>query len=72
MNESRESDTAAVRARGVGKTFGEVVALDGVAIDVQPGDVHGLIGPNGAGKTTLLGSTDVADDRVRGWALSSR
>jgi len=46
---------SAVRARGVSKTFGEVVALDGVDLDIAPGVVHGLIGPNGAGKTTLLG-----------------
>jgi ABC-2 type transport system ATP-binding protein len=46
---------AAVRARGIVKTFGEVVALDGVDLDVAEGQVHGLVGPNGAGKTTLLG-----------------
>jgi ABC-2 type transport system ATP-binding protein len=45
----------AVRARGITKCFGEVVALDGVDLDVAPGRVHGLVGPNGAGKTTLLG-----------------
>jgi ABC-2 type transport system ATP-binding protein len=45
----------AVRARGITKAFREVVALDGVDLDVPPGQVHGLIGPNGAGKTTLLG-----------------
>src|SRR5262245_19254377 len=45
----------AVRARGVCKWFGEVVALDGVDLDVAEGQVHGLVGPNGAGKTTLLG-----------------
>ena len=32
-----------------------MVALDGVDLDVAPGQVHGLVGPNGAGKTTLLG-----------------
>ncbi|WP_026256851.1 ABC transporter ATP-binding protein [Actinopolymorpha alba] len=47
--------TNAVRARGVRKSFGEVVALDGVDLDVESGQVHGLVGPNGAGKTTLLG-----------------
>jgi len=45
----------AVRARGVSKCFGDVVALDGVDLDVAPGQIHGLVGPNGAGKTTLLG-----------------
>jgi ABC-2 type transport system ATP-binding protein len=45
----------AVRARGIGQRFGEVIALDGVDLDVAPGQVHGLVGPNGAGKTTLLG-----------------
>jgi ABC-2 type transport system ATP-binding protein len=37
------------------KTFGEVVALDGVDLSVSAGRVHGVAGPNGAGKTTLLG-----------------
>jgi ABC-2 type transport system ATP-binding protein len=45
----------AVRARGIKKYFGDVVALDGVDLDIPPGQVHGLVGPNGAGKTTLLG-----------------
>ena len=45
----------AVRARGISKSFGEVVALDGVDLDIAEGEVHGLVGPNGAGKTTLLG-----------------
>jgi ABC-2 type transport system ATP-binding protein len=45
----------AVRARGITKSFGEVVALDGVELDVAAGQIHGLVGPNGAGKTTLLG-----------------
>ncbi|GAA3433254.1 ABC transporter ATP-binding protein [Kutzneria kofuensis] len=47
--------TLAVRARGITKCFGDVVALDGVDLDVAPGQIHGLVGPNGAGKTTLLG-----------------
>ena len=44
-----------VRARAITKTFGEVVALDGIELTVAAGQIHGLVGPNGAGKTTLLG-----------------
>src|SRR5215213_2207169 len=44
-----------VRARRITKCFGDVVALDGVDLDVTRGQIHGLVGPNGAGKTTLLG-----------------
>jgi ABC-2 type transport system ATP-binding protein len=45
----------AVRARGIVKRFGDVVALDGIDVDLARGQIHGLAGPNGAGKTTLLG-----------------
>ncbi|MEV7979776.1 ABC transporter ATP-binding protein [Streptomyces sp. NPDC086519] len=45
----------AVRAHGITKCFGDVVALDAVDLDVTQGQIHGLVGPNGAGKTTLLG-----------------
>jgi ABC-2 type transport system ATP-binding protein len=47
--------STAVRARGVTKTFGDVVALDALDLDIGTGRIHGLVGPNGAGKTTLLG-----------------
>ncbi len=43
------------RARGMTKTFGNVIALDSVDFDVDVGQVIGVVGPNGAGKTTLLG-----------------
>jgi ABC-2 type transport system ATP-binding protein len=49
-----ETDRA-VRARGITKCFGDVVALDCIELDVAQGQIHGLVGPNGAGKTTLLG-----------------
>lgn len=41
--------------RGIARYYGTVVALDGVDLDLPPGQIHGLAGPNGAGKTTLLG-----------------
>ncbi|MGI9098854.1 MAG: ATP-binding cassette domain-containing protein [Solirubrobacteraceae bacterium] len=46
--------TAAIRAEGVRHRFGDVVALDGLDLEVQAGTVFGLLGPNGAGKTTLV------------------
>jgi ABC-2 type transport system ATP-binding protein len=38
----------------VSKRFGEVLALDGVSLEVQPGEVFGFLGANGAGKTTAM------------------
>ena len=45
---------APIRAEGVVLAFGGVHALDGLTLEVRPGQVHGLIGPNGSGKTTML------------------
>jgi ABC-2 type transport system ATP-binding protein len=53
---------ATIEARGLRKTFGATVALDGIDLQVEEGRILGLIGPNGAGKTTalnaILGLTD--------------
>jgi ABC-2 type transport system ATP-binding protein len=43
-----------VEARGLGKRFGRVTALDGLDLGVAAGEVHGFLGPNGAGKSTTI------------------
>ena len=48
------ADDQAVFAEGVVKRFGDVVALDGMDLTVERGQVVGLLGPNGAGKTTMV------------------
>jgi branched-chain amino acid transport system ATP-binding protein len=44
----------ALRAAGLHKHFGGVVAVSDVSIDVHVGEIHAVIGPNGAGKSTLI------------------
>ena len=36
------------------KTYGKFTAVDGVSLNVEPGEIHGFLGPNGAGKTTTM------------------
>jgi ABC-2 type transport system ATP-binding protein len=44
----------AIHARGLRRSYGDHVVLDGVDLDVEEGTIFALLGPNGAGKTTLV------------------
>ena len=47
-------DRGALTLEQVALSFGGVRAIDGLDLEIRPGQVHGLIGPNGSGKTTAL------------------
>lgn len=47
-------DAGALTLEQVALSFGGVQAIDGLDLEIRPGQVHGLIGPNGSGKTTTL------------------
>jgi len=47
-------DEPLIHARGLVKRFGELAAVDGIDVDVQPGEAFGFLGPNGAGKSSTM------------------
>jgi len=49
-----ERSGGAISLSAVTLAFGGVRAMDGLSVELRPGEVHGLIGPNGSGKTTTL------------------
>jgi ABC-2 type transport system ATP-binding protein len=62
----RGGSISAVSCRDVTKRFGDLVAVDGVTLDVEQNEVFGIIGPNGAGKTTLLNCMEGLDTPTAG------
>jgi ABC-2 type transport system ATP-binding protein len=60
---------SAITARGLRKSFGDKVVLDGIDLHVREGTVFALLGPNGAGKTTMVRilSTLIAADAGQAW-----
>ena len=72
------SDTPLIEMRNISKSFGGLTALQGVSIDLYPGEVVGLLGHNGAGKSTLIKilsgayTSDGGEIQVEGKTVSIR
>ena len=67
--------STAIEVRGLRKSFGDHVVLDGIDLSVPAGSVFALLGPNGAGKTTMvrilatLSAADAGEVRVAGYDI---
>ena len=57
---------AAISIRGLVKRYGDLVAVDGLDLDIRRGEIFALLGPNGAGKTTTVEICEGYRDRDAG------
>jgi ABC-type branched-subunit amino acid transport system ATPase component len=80
---ARDSHHAVLSARGLYQSFGGVVAVDDVDLDLYRGEILGLLGPNGAGKTTIFellsgerrserGRITMGEDDITSWPAYRR
>jgi len=66
-----------LQARSIRKSYGPLLAVDGVSFEAAPGEIFGLLGPNGAGKTTILSilsgllRPDAGSVEIGGFSLES-
>ena len=65
-----------IRLKGLKKSYGELVAVKDLSLDVRRGEIFGFLGPNGAGKTTAISmicgllKKDAGEINIDGQALS--
>src|SRR3954470_19777154 len=55
-----------IEARGLTKRFDDFVAVDGIDVEVEPGEAFGFLGPNGAGKTSTMRMIGCVSPRTGG------
>jgi ABC-2 type transport system ATP-binding protein len=59
---------AIIETQGLTRAFKTIVAVDGLTLQVEPGEIFGLLGPDGAGKTTTIRLLSAIMDPTGGWA----
>ncbi|MDT7600006.1 MAG: sulfonate transport system ATP-binding protein [Pseudonocardiales bacterium] len=70
--ETQTSETAAVSIRGLSKVFGDRAVIDGLDLDIRPGEFVALLGRSGCGKSTLLRILAGLDSEIDGLATVPR